>query len=382
MASSGADNEQLRACEDYCRTHNVQKLIKDAIVQLCVKRPDKPVGFLKDYFAQLEAKGDKYESHIAKAAMVEPDEDTGMSTGAGQEEEGDGDQKPRSRRGAVSAEVYKEEDIKNYVKKVVPKDEETRRQLENSMCKNVLFAHLDETEKKDIFDAMSAVEKKAGETVIQQGDEGDNFYVIDSGECDVYVNNERCTTIKQTGSFGELALIYGTPRAATVKAKTDLRLWALDRDTYRRILMGSVMRKRKMYDDFLGKVKILEDLDKWERSTLADAVESVNFPAETHIVEQGQAGDEFFIIVEGQAEVYQRRSEDSEPEIVGHLGPSEYFGEIALLLDRPRAATVVAKSQLKCIKLNRARFERVMGPCSDILKRNISNYNSYVKLLT
>jgi len=49
------------------------------------------------------------------------------------------------------------------------------------------------------------------------GDEGDNFYVIDSGEVDVYVNNEKCTTIKQTGSFGELALIYGMPRAATVK---------------------------------------------------------------------------------------------------------------------------------------------------------------------
>jgi len=55
-------------------------------------------------------------------------------------------------------------------------------------------------------------------------------------------------------------------------------------------------------------------------------------------------------------------------------------GEIALLLDRPRAATVVANSVLKCVKLDRARFERVLGPCSDILKRNISQYNSYVSL--
>jgi len=55
-------------------------------------------------------------------------------------------------------------------------------------------------------------------------------------------------------------------------------------------------------------------------------------------------------------------------------------GEIALLLDRPRAATVVSNGVLKCVKLDRTRFERVLGPCSDILKRNISQYNSYVSL--
>lgn len=47
------------------------------------------------------------------------------------------------------------------------------------------------------------------------------------------------TSIGEGGSFGELALIYGTPRAATVKAKTDLKLWGIDRDSYRRILMVS-----------------------------------------------------------------------------------------------------------------------------------------------
>lgn len=41
---------------------------------------------------------------------------------------------------------------------------------------------------------------------------------------------------------------------------------------------------------------------------------------------------------------------------VGRLGPSDYFGEIALLLDRPRAATVVSRGSLKCVKLDRARL--------------------------
>lgn len=98
------------------------------------------------------------------------------------------------------------------------------------------------------------------------------------------------------------------------------------------------------------------------------------------VVEQGQPGDDFYIIEEGEAIVLQRRSDD-EPQVeVGRLGPSDYFGEIALLLDRPRAATVAAKGPLKCVKLDRARFERLLGPCADILKRNLEHYNSLISL--
>lgn len=141
--------------------------------------------------------------------------------------------------------------------KVVPKDYKTMAALSKAIGKNVLFAHLDDNERSDIFDAMFLVNCPYGEPIIQQGDEGDNFYVIDQGEVNVYVNNEMVTTISEGGSFGELALIYGTPRAATVCAKTDVKLWGIDRDSYRRILMGSTIRKRKMYEEFLSRVSIL-----------------------------------------------------------------------------------------------------------------------------
>ncbi|MGH0149920.1 UNVERIFIED_CONTAM: hypothetical protein FKN15_016016 [Acipenser sinensis] len=84
--------------------------------------------------------------------------------------------------------------------------------------------------------------------------------------------------------------------------------------------------------------------------------------------------------LEGTASVLQRRSDNEEYVEVGRLGPSDYFGEIALLLNRPRAATVVARGPLKCVKLDRPRFERVLGPCSEILKRNIQRYNSFISL--
>lgn len=162
----------------------------------------------------------------------------------------------RGRRCAVSAETYSEEDAATYVKKVVPKDAKTREALQRAIQKNVLFKHLDANECADIFDAMFPIVFRKGDTIIKQGDEGDNFYIIDEGQVEVFVNNVPVTTISEGSSFGELALIYGQPRAATVVAKMDCKLWAIDRDTYRRILMGSTIKKRKLYEEFLSKVSI------------------------------------------------------------------------------------------------------------------------------
>lgn len=375
--STAASEEarSLRECELYVQKHNIQALLKDSIVQLCTARPERPMAFLREYFERLEKEEAKQIQNLQKA---------GTRTDSREDEISPPPPNPvvkgRRRRGAISAEVYTEEDATSYVRKVIPKDYKTMAALAKAIEKNVLFSHLDDNERSDIFDAMFSVSFIAGETVIQQGDEGDNFYVIDQGETDVYVNNEWATSVGEGGSFGELALIYGTPRAATVKAKTNVKLWGIDRDSYRRILMGSTLRKRKMYEEFLSKVSILESLDKWERLTVADALEPVQFEDGQKIVVQGEPGDEFFIILEGSAAVLQRRSENEEFVEVGRLGPSDYFGEIALLMNRPRAATVVARGPLKCVKLDRPRFERVLGPCSDILKRNIQQYNSFVSL--
>ncbi|EMP40154.1 cAMP-dependent protein kinase type I-alpha regulatory subunit [Chelonia mydas] len=348
MAASSSNTSEeersLRECELYVQKHNIQQLLKDCIVQLCTVRPERPMGFLREYFERLEKEEAKQLLNQQKSGSRSDSREDEISPPPPMNPVVKG----RRRRGAISAEVYTEEDAASYVRKVIPKDYKTMAALAKAIEKNVLFAHLDDNERSDIFDAMFPVTYIAGETVIQQGDEGDNFYVVDQGEMDVYVNNEWATNVGEGGSFGELALIYGTPRAATVKAKTNVKLW--------------------------------ESLDKWERLTVADALEPVQFEDGQKIVVQGEPGDEFFIILEGTAAVLQRRSENEEFVEVGRLAPSDYFGEIALLMNRPRAATVVARGPLKCVKLDRPRFERVLGPCSDILKRNIQQYNSFVSL--
>ncbi|KAL3315203.1 cAMP-dependent protein kinase type I-beta regulatory subunit [Cichlidogyrus casuarinus] len=434
------DDVYIQELEDYVKKFKIQQLLKDSIVNLCLYRPGDPVTFLRDYFDKLvhekNRKKNDNDSTQNRFVKTEDKEDTNSNlipqpdvdstsplpmnglmeshitcaifetesrpcysrndSVAGDHEEDDDIRssanshcfpnsnaeisRRRPRRGAVSGEVYTEEDAASYVKKVVPKDYKTMSALSKAIAKNVLFQHLDDNERSDIFDAMFPVHRNMGDTIIQQGGEGDNFYIIDQGSVEIFVNGDYVSTIGEGGSFGELALIYGTPRAATVRAKTEVKLWGIDRDSYRRILMGSTIRRRKMYQEFLSRVPILDNLDKWERLTVADALEPVRFEDGEKVVQQGDPGDDFFIITEGTAAVLQRPNETSEPIMVSTLGASDYFGEIALLLDRPRAATVVAQGPLKCVKLDRKRFERVMGPCSEILKRNISKYNSYISL--
>ena len=88
---------------------------------------------------------------------------------------------------------------------------------------------------------------------------------------------------------------------------------------------------------------------------MADSLESVSIEDNEVVVSQGEPGNDFYIITEGTAVVTQFRNEGEDPVEVGRLGPSDYFGEIALILDRPRAATVTARGQLKCVKLDRGR---------------------------
>jgi len=92
--------------------------------------------------------------------------------------------------------------------------------------------------------------------VLYLGDDGDNMYVVDQGELDVLYASEIVATLGPGNSFGEVALMYNRPRTATIKAKTECKLWAMDRNTFRRILMSDSIKRRALYESFLAKVPI------------------------------------------------------------------------------------------------------------------------------
>lgn len=108
---------------------------------------------------------------------------------------------------------------------------------------------------------------------------------------------------------------------------------------------------------------------------MADALEAQTYQDGEVVVKQGEDGDHFYIIVEGEATVTQRKDDKSEPVVVGSLKASDYFGEVALLADnRKRVATVTAKGTLKVVKMERDRFVRLLGPVEDIMRRKMKAY--------
>jgi MFS family permease len=79
---------------------------------------------------------------------------------------------------------------------------------------------------------LTHVQAAAGETVFEQGDEGNRFYVVAAGEADVFGDGRHIRTVRRGESFGEIALLRDVPRTAEVRARTSLSLYALDRDVF------------------------------------------------------------------------------------------------------------------------------------------------------
>ncbi|HEU6443915.1 MAG TPA: MFS transporter [Gaiellaceae bacterium] len=95
-----------------------------------------------------------------------------------------------------------------------------------------LFAPLPQPTLESLAQALSPVRLRAGEEIFRQGDIGDRFYIVADGELEI-VQDERVVNVTGPGGyFGEIALLRDVPRTATVRAKTDVELFALDRDDF------------------------------------------------------------------------------------------------------------------------------------------------------
>ncbi|EED23913.1 cAMP-dependent protein kinase regulatory subunit PkaR [Talaromyces stipitatus ATCC 10500] len=258
-----------------------------------------------------------------------------------------------------------------------PKTDEQLSRLKKAVSGNFLFSHLDDEHLKTVLDAL--VEKPIpakGIKVITQGDAGDYFYIVEEGTFGVFINpsgaaqpgpdglGTQVGSIGPGGSFGELALMYNAPRAATiVSLDPKSTLWALDRITFRRILMDSAFQRRRMYEAFLEEVPLLSSLKPYERSKIADALDTIKYAAGSTIIREGDPGDSFYLLESGEAEAVKAGTTVKEYSRGG------YFGELALLDEKPRAASVIAKTDVKVARLGRDGFKRLLGPVEQIMRR-------------
>ena len=160
----------------------------------------------------------------------------------------------------------------------VDKDPELTARLMAVVSKSPLLRTLDDEQKGMIIKAFTGpVIKQPGEDIIVQGDIGDVFYLLEDGAVDVYVkkgggDNTKVHTYKPGDGFGELAIMYNAPRAATCRAATESKIWALDRNSFRVIVVAAAMLRREVYQGFLQNVPILATLTEMEVMTLADSL--------------------------------------------------------------------------------------------------------------
>lgn len=272
-----------------------------------------------------------------------------------------------NRRTSVSAEALnpgelKAEDWKPPRNDLSPSQKSA---LNRTLASNFLFKQLDESSKHTVIEALSEKKFQKDVEIITQGDEGDFFYIIESGTVDFYVNGSKVSSSGPGSSFGELALMYNSPRAATATASSDggVTCWALDRSTFRRILLQGTFNRRLMYEDFLKDVKVLSGLTDHERSKLADALLTEIYQKGDKIVTEGENGENFYFIESGTCQVLKEKE-----GVLTKLSKGDYFGEIALLNDLPRQATVEALDTVIVATLDKSGFSRLLGPAVEVLK--------------
>ena len=380
--------------KSYLEGVGASDLIKDMTTALAGDKPDEPIGFLVKFLkkkfpdqassANVPAPAMAPSSSLAKLLAVdvveESDDEDDYEDPNAPEYVPPVNISKKARKTGFSAESLDPAKMKEKMKDlvVIPKEQEVKDMLLATVAKSPLLKMLDQEQKDKIVDAFAGpLEKNDGENIIIQGDNGDVFYLLEEGAVDVYIkkgdaDEMKVHTYKPGDAFGELAIMYNAPRAATCRSAGSCKLWSLDRTSFKVIVVAASMLKRELYQGFLEKVPILETCNPGEIQTLADSLAEETYLDGAEVCRQGDAGDFFYIIKEGVAKCSINGTE------VATLENGTYFGEIALMTSKPRQASVTASGTLKVLALDRATFTRVLGSMENIMKRNMNKYKEYI----
>ena len=295
--------------------------------------------------------------------------------------------KKNAPRVGVSAEAYgkfnKKED---FVARIIPKTDQQIQRIKSSVIHSFLFSSLEAKDLEIVIGAMDEKRFKSGEDVIVQGDKGDCLYFVESGNLECYKQFSKGTEpvlVKkyQPGdSFGELALLYNAPRAATIRAVSEeVITWVLDRETFNNIVRDAAQKKREKYENFLKNVEILSTIEPYELMQISDAIKSATYQKDDYIIREGEMGDIFYILEEGECIATKTLEPGKADSVIKEYKVGDYFGERALIKGEPRFANIIVKSETaKVISLDRISFKRLLGPIEDLLKRNIEKYQTFI----
>jgi CRP-like cAMP-binding protein/Zn-dependent protease len=228
-----------------------------------------------------------------------------------------------------------------------------------------MFEDLGEDVLSDLAGRVRLRAMSVGQPVVRQGERAEAFFVVRTGtlqvvEEDSRTGNERVIRILGRGeSFGELALVRAAPRSATVRALEDAEVFEIDKGTFDRLLAEEIrapdLAPTLQAVAELGELPCFSHLEPDELSEVLSHGEWVTLPPGETVVAKGEIGDAFYALRSGQVEV---SKDGGKPKV---MGPGSFFGEVALLLDVPRTATVRTRTPVRAFRLDREGFDRLLA---------------------
>ncbi|OLP96189.1 cGMP-dependent protein kinase 1 [Symbiodinium microadriaticum] len=233
---------------------------------------------------------------------------------------------------------------------------------------------LEELQAEALSDLMWKQTFEPQQVVITQGNMADYFYIVQDG-CFTTQQQKpgaelaQVDQLKPGDCFGELPLLQLRPHQHSVVAKERSCAWVIDRWQFKEILFKVPDSKLMEYISYLDRVSILDALSGEEKTSTAQALTEMSFNKGDVILQQGETGDSFYILFDGEVTVLINGKVVARLEASVEEHTAHHFGEKALISSQPRAATVqVASSQAKVLALDRIAFNALLGSLEDILR--------------
>eukprot|EP00511_Aplanochytrium_stocchinoi_P010338 CAMPEP_0204865970 /NCGR_PEP_ID=MMETSP1348-20121228/15349_1 /ASSEMBLY_ACC=CAM_ASM_000700 /TAXON_ID=215587 /ORGANISM="Aplanochytrium stocchinoi, Strain GSBS06" /LENGTH=775 /DNA_ID=CAMNT_0052017635 /DNA_START=77 /DNA_END=2404 /DNA_ORIENTATION=+ len=243
----------------------------------------------------------------------------------------------------------------------INKSTEAQGFIRSSLQQNLLLSHLSPAQLDLVVNAMKLRKVAASTVLFESGDVGDRFYIVESGVYTFYTGEGDVYEVKGGESFGELALLYDCPRdSKCVSPEMSSEIWVLDRRTFKTIMGLEEEEQRKVNLELLRSAPLLHGLSDKQLVDIVNFVEPFKFKPGEIIIHKGDPGNIFYFIKSGKVELTKIGNERVEAHDMV-FGPGEYFGERALLLEQPRAATVTAMTHVECLTLDQQGFHSFLG---------------------
>ena len=267
--------------------------------------------------------------------------------------------------------------LREEAKAEIPREAEREKEIEEipreKKIESLLFAPLSDEEFARIYQKLRSVKVPEGVKICREGEEGDSIFIIVEGEVEVSkslpeTGEEKVLARLGPGDFfGEFGYFIDGRRHASVTALSDLELLEItkadmDEITQQYPQVKEVMLKfykERVLDNLLAFSPLTQGFSPQERRKLIEKFKLQEYQEGEVVVEEGEEGDAMFLIKSGKAEVTTIDPRDKRRLTLARLGPGDFFGEVSLIKNKPRTATVSALTPLEVMVIDRQSFQEL-----------------------